>query len=115
MISVKDSCYHCSTLALSTVHPPSIHLGITEGIRISKCELAYCVEWCIYFFPTGANVPLVLSLAAVHLWVGDEDQPMTLDPALTHDPNHLSNELNHPNNHNLGNPEGLDGHAVNQD
>lgn len=67
------------------------------------------------FFSTGANVPLVLSLAAVHLWVGDEDQPMTLDPALTHDPNHLSNELNHPNNHNLGNPEGLDGHAVNQD
>ncbi|KAM7423589.1 hypothetical protein PAMA_000103 [Pampus argenteus] len=36
---------------------------------------------------------------------------MTHDPALTHDPNHLNNDLNHPNNHNLGNPEGLDARA----
>ncbi|KAM9860806.1 zinc finger protein 536 [Aulostomus maculatus] len=53
--------------------------------------------------------------APVHLWVGEEDQPMTHDPALTHDPNHLNNDLNHPNNHNLGDPEGLDAHAVNKD
>ncbi|XP_068166994.1 zinc finger protein 536 isoform X2 [Antennarius striatus] len=53
--------------------------------------------------------------APVHLWVGEEDQPMNHDPALTHDPNHLNNDLNHPNNHNLGNPEGLDAHAVNKD
>lgn len=60
--------------------------------------------------PVDANLPLVLSLAVVHLWVGEEDQPMT------HDPNHLNNDLNHPNNHNLGsNPEGLDAHAVNKD
>ncbi|KAM7406571.1 hypothetical protein PAMP_000942 [Pampus punctatissimus] len=52
---------------------------------------------------------------SVHLWVGEEDQPMTHDPALTHDPNHLNNDLNHPNNHNLGNPEGLDARAVNKD
>ncbi|XP_028999907.1 zinc finger protein 536 isoform X2 [Betta splendens] len=51
----------------------------------------------------------------VHLWVGEEDQPLTHDPALTHDPNHLNNDLNHPNNHNLGDPEGLDAHAVNKD
>lgn len=63
----------------------------------------------------GSNLPLVLLLAIVHLWVGEEDQPMTHDPALTHDPNHLNNDLNHPNNHNLGNPEGLDAHAVNKD
>ncbi|XP_069565941.1 zinc finger protein 536 isoform X1 [Brachyistius frenatus] len=53
--------------------------------------------------------------APVHLWVGEEDQPMTHDPALTHDPNHLNNDLNHPNNHNLGDPKGLDAHAVNKD
>lgn len=53
--------------------------------------------------------------ASVHLWVGEEDQPMTHDPALTLDPNHLNNDLNHPNNHNLGDPEGLDAHAVNKD
>ncbi|XP_029984082.1 zinc finger protein 536 isoform X2 [Sphaeramia orbicularis] len=53
--------------------------------------------------------------ASVHLWVGEEDQPMTHDPALTHDPNHLNNDLNHPNNHNLGDPDGLDAHAVNKD
>lgn len=53
--------------------------------------------------------------APVHLWVGEEDQPMTHDPALTHDPNHLNNDLNHPNNHNLGDPQGLDAHAVNKD
>ncbi|XP_047435866.1 zinc finger protein 536 isoform X2 [Mugil cephalus] len=53
--------------------------------------------------------------APVHLWVGEEDQPMTHDPALTHDPNHLNNDLNHPNNHNLGDPKGLDAHAVNRD
>lgn len=64
------------------------------------------------FWPPGANVIPVFSLAAVHLWMGDEDQPMSLDPTLTHDPNHLNSELNHPNNHN---PEGLDSHAVNQD
>ncbi|XP_026234658.1 zinc finger protein 536 isoform X2 [Anabas testudineus] len=51
----------------------------------------------------------------VHLWVGEEDQTLTHDPALTHDPNHLNNDLNHPNNHNLGDPEGLDAHAVNKD
>ncbi|XP_067351058.1 zinc finger protein 536 isoform X3 [Channa argus] len=51
----------------------------------------------------------------VHLWVGEEDQPLTHDPALTHDPNHLNNDLNHPNNHNLGDPEGLDAHAVVKD
>ena len=51
----------------------------------------------------------------MHLWVGEEDQPMTHDPALTHDPNHLNNDLNHPNNHNLGDPEGLDAQAVNKD
>ncbi|CAJ1048568.1 zinc finger protein 536 isoform X2, partial [Xyrichtys novacula] len=53
--------------------------------------------------------------ASVHLWVGEEDHPMTHDPALTLDPNHLNNDLNHPNNHNLGDPEGLDAHAVNKD
>ncbi|XP_047187587.1 zinc finger protein 536 isoform X2 [Scophthalmus maximus] len=53
--------------------------------------------------------------APVHLWVGEEDQPMTHDPALTHDPNHLNSDLNHPNNHNLGDPEGLEAHAVNKD
>ncbi|XP_033973107.1 zinc finger protein 536 [Trematomus bernacchii] len=53
--------------------------------------------------------------APVHLWVGEEDQLMTHDPALTHDPNHLNNDLNRPNNHNLGDPEGLDAHAVNKD
>ncbi|XP_026149942.1 zinc finger protein 536 isoform X2 [Mastacembelus armatus] len=51
----------------------------------------------------------------VHLWVGEEDQPMTHDPALIHDTNHLNRDLNHPNNHNLGDPEGLDAHAVNKD
>lgn len=63
----------------------------------------------------GANQPLVLSLAIVHLWVGEEDQTMTHDPALTHDPNHLKNDLSHPNSHNLGNPEGLDAPAVHKD
>ncbi|XP_053738264.1 zinc finger protein 536 isoform X1 [Synchiropus splendidus] len=47
--------------------------------------------------------------APVHLWVGEEDQPMTHDPVLTHDPNHLNN------NHNLGEPQGLDAHDVNED
>lgn len=65
-------------------------------------------------FP-GANLPFVLSLILVHLWVGEEDQPMTHDPTLTHDPNHLNNDLIHPNNHNLGNPEELEAHAVNKD
>ncbi|XP_056135108.1 zinc finger protein 536 [Lampris incognitus] len=51
----------------------------------------------------------------VHLWVGEEDQTMTHDPALTHDPNHPNNDLNHPNKHNLGNPEGLDARALNRD
>lgn len=49
--------------------------------------------------------------APVHLWVGEEDQPMTHDPTLTLDPNHLNSDLNnHPNNHNVG-----DAHAVNKD
>ncbi|KAM4592634.1 zinc finger protein 536 isoform 1-T7 [Odontesthes bonariensis] len=50
-----------------------------------------------------------------HLWVGEEDQPMTHDPTLTLQPNHLNNDLNHPNNHNLGNNKGLDARAVNKD
>ncbi|KAM4603011.1 zinc finger protein 536 [Polymixia lowei] len=53
--------------------------------------------------------------APVHLWVGEEDQTMTHDPALTHDPNHPNNDLNHPNNCNLGDPEGLDARALNRD
>ncbi|KAM6943644.1 zinc finger protein 536 isoform 1-T4 [Xenentodon cancila] len=50
-----------------------------------------------------------------HLWVGEEDQPMTRDPTLTLEPSHLNNDLKHPNNHNLGDPKGLDAHAVNRD
>lgn len=66
-------------------------------------------------FNCGPNLPFVLSLAIVHLWVGEEEQPLTHDPALTHDPNLLSSDLNHPSNHNLGTPEGLDAHAVSKD
>lgn len=55
----------------------------------------------------GANAGgMKRSDASVHLWVGEEDQPMAHDPALTHDPNHLNIDLNsHPNNHNLGGSE----------
>ncbi|MEQ2220002.1 hypothetical protein ILYODFUR_000850 [Ilyodon furcidens] len=49
----------------------------------------------------------------VHLWLGEEDQPMSHDLALTLEPNQLNNDLNH--NHNLGEPKGLDTHAVNKD
>lgn len=68
-------------------------------------------QCCIH----GANLPLVFSLAVAHLWLEEEDQPMTHDPALTLEPNQLNNDLNHPNNHNLGEPKGLDAHAVNKD
>lgn len=69
----------------------------------------HCV--CVCVRVRGANLPLVLSLAVVHLWVGEEDQPMTHDPTLTLDPNHLNSDLNnHPNNHNVG-----DAHAVNKE
>ncbi|XP_014325595.1 zinc finger protein 536 [Xiphophorus maculatus] len=50
-----------------------------------------------------------------HLWLGEEDQPMIHDPALTLESNQLNNDLNHPNNHNLGEPKGLDAHAGNKD
>ncbi|XP_038126762.1 zinc finger protein 536 [Cyprinodon tularosa] len=50
---------------------------------------------------------------SAHLWLAEEDQHMTLDPALTLEPNQLNNDLNH--NHNLGEPKGLDAHAVNKD
>uniref|UniRef100_A0A1A8L0F7 Zinc finger protein 536 n=2 Tax=Nothobranchius pienaari TaxID=704102 RepID=A0A1A8L0F7_9TELE len=53
--------------------------------------------------------------APAHLWVGEEDQPMIHDPALTLEPNHLNNDLTHPNNHTLGEPTGLDAHAVSKD
>ncbi|XP_041850152.1 zinc finger protein 536 isoform X2 [Melanotaenia boesemani] len=53
--------------------------------------------------------------APAHLWVGEEDQPMNHDPTLILQPNHLNNDLTHPNNHNLGDPKGLDAHAVNKD
>lgn len=93
-----------SVQKLTGFHPfDSVH-------RVCVCCRVGSVCWVL-----GANLPLVLSLAVVHLWVGEEDQTLTHDPALTHDPNHLNNDLNHPNNHNLGDPEGLDAHAVNKD
>ncbi|XP_054916072.1 zinc finger protein 536 [Poeciliopsis prolifica] len=50
-----------------------------------------------------------------HLWLGEEDQPIIHDPVLTLESNQLNNDLNHPNNHNLGEPKGVDAHAGNKD
>lgn len=70
-----------------------------------------CVCACVH----GPELHFVLSLATVHLWVGEEEQPTAHDPPLTHDPNLLNSDLNHPSNHNLGTPEGLDAHTVSKD
>lgn len=70
---------------------------------------------CVYVCIHGPNLPSVLSLAIVHLWVGEEEQPVAHDPALTHEPNILNSDLNQPSNHTLGIPEGLDAHTVSND
>ncbi|XP_037648129.1 zinc finger protein 536 isoform X2 [Sebastes umbrosus] len=108
---------------LSPGGPPGLlkaeqHSHLEQQMNMLSVLRAYSNDNLPAFNGLGGGAPtggMKRPDAPVHLWVGEEDQPMTHDPALTHDPNHLNNDLNHPNNHNLGDPEGLDAHAVNKD
>ncbi|KAL6112676.1 znf536 [Pungitius sinensis] len=108
---------------LSPGGPPGMlktehHTHLEQQMNMLSVLRAYSNDNLPAFNGLGGGAPtggIKRPDAPVHLWVGEEDQPMTHDPALTHDPNHLNNELNHPNNHNLGDPEGLDARAVNKD
>ncbi|KAM8895075.1 zinc finger protein 536 isoform 1-T5 [Spinachia spinachia] len=108
---------------LSPGGPPGMlktehHTHLEQQMNMLSVLRAYSNDNLPAFNGLGSGAPtrgMKRLDAPVHLWVGEEDQPMTHDPVLTHDPNHLNNDLNHPNNHNLGDPEGLDTRAVNKD